>query len=123
MPMKTIKTSALAAALLGGFRSFPLTLVGGMVVGIGEAAVTRYRLDIEDFLGVSGGLPGLERAIPFLLILLVLVVRGRGLPLRSHVTDRLPKLGSGKINLPGLIIASAVFVFLLFAVIGVELFA
>ena len=45
----------------------------------------RYRLDIQNFFGVES-LPGIERAIPFLLILLVLVVRGRGLPLRSHVT-------------------------------------
>ena len=35
--------------------------------------------------------PASSAPIPFLLILLVLVVRGRGLPLRSHVTDRLPE--------------------------------
>ena len=36
-----VTVTAMAAALLGGFRSFPLTLVGGLIVGFGEAAVTR----------------------------------------------------------------------------------
>ena len=107
-----VTVTAMAAALLGGFRSFPLTLLGGFVVGLGEAAVTRYRFDIQDFIGV-GDIPGLERAIPFLLILLVLVVRGRGLPLRSHVSDRLPKLGTGRINVPGLLLVTGIVVLLL----------
>jgi ABC-type branched-subunit amino acid transport system ATPase component/ABC-type branched-subunit amino acid transport system permease subunit len=111
-----VTVTAMAAALLGGFRSFPLTLVGGLIVGIGEAAVTRYRLDIDNFIGVKDGIPGLERAIPFLLILLVLVVRGRGLPLRSHVSDRLPKLGTGRINVPGLLFGTGAVVFLLMTV-------
>jgi ABC-type branched-subunit amino acid transport system ATPase component/ABC-type branched-subunit amino acid transport system permease subunit len=110
-----VTVTAMAAALLGGFRSFPLTLVGGLVVGFGEAAVTRYRFDIQDFIGV-GDIPGLERAIPFLLILLVLVVRGRGLPLRSHIGERLPKLGTGRINVPGLLIGSAVAAYLIIGV-------
>ena len=110
-----VTVTAMAAALLGGFRSFPLTLLGGLIVGFGEAWVVRRRLDIQDFFGV-GDLPGIERAIPFLFILLVLVVRGRGLPLRSHVTDRLPRLGSGKINVRGLVIGSALVLFLLFTV-------
>ena len=110
-----VTVTAMAAALLGGFRSFPLTLLGGLVVGIGESAVTRYRFNIQDFFGV-GDLPGIERAIPFLLILLVLVVHGRGLPLRSHVGERLPKLGTGRINVPGLLIASAVAAFLIMGV-------
>ena len=110
-----VTVTAMAAALLGGFRSFPLTLLGGLVIGIGEAAVTRYRFDIQNFFGV-GELPGLERGIPFLLILLVLVVRGRGLPLRSHVGERLPKLGTGRINVKGLLIATAVMAYLISAV-------
>ena len=107
-----VTVTAMAAALLGGFRSFPLTLVGGLIVGIGESAVTRYRFDIQDFLG--GTINGLERAIPFLFILLILVVRGRGLPLRSHVTDRLPSLGSGHIHVRALLLAAGVLLVLLF---------
>jgi sulfate-transporting ATPase len=84
-------------------------------VGFGESLVTRYRFDIEEFLGI-GVLPGIERAVPFLVILAVLVIRGRGLPLRSHVTDRLPKLGTGRLNVPGILIGAAIAIGLLFGV-------
>jgi ABC-type branched-subunit amino acid transport system ATPase component/branched-subunit amino acid ABC-type transport system permease component len=110
-----VTVAALAAALLGGFRSFPLTLVGGLVVGLGESLVTLYRGDIEDLLG-QDQITGLNRAVPFLVILVVLVIRGRGLPLRSHVTDRLPRLGSGRLNLRGVAVASLVLLVLLFFV-------
>jgi sulfate-transporting ATPase len=107
--------ASLAAALLGGFRSFPLTLLGGLIIGIGEAVVSLYRANIEDFLGVSE-IRGLERCVPFLVILVVLVVRGRGLPLRSHISDRLPRLGTGKVSYTGLAIAVVVVVALVLLV-------
>jgi sulfate-transporting ATPase len=110
-----VTVAALAAALLGGFRSFPMTLLGGMVIGIGEALVTLYRSDIERFFH-QDSLTGLNRGVPFVIILIVLVVRGRGLPLRSHVTDRLPRLGSGELNVRGLLVASAITLALLFGV-------
>ena len=40
---------------------------------------------------------GLGGALPFIIIFIVLPVRGRALPLRSHVLERLPKLGSGRL--------------------------
>jgi ABC-type branched-subunit amino acid transport system ATPase component/branched-subunit amino acid ABC-type transport system permease component len=110
-----VTVAALAAALLGGFRSFPLTLLGGMVIGIGESMVTLYRGNIEDFFH-QDSITGMNRAVPFLAILLVLVVRGRGLPLRSHVTDRLPKLGTGIINFRALTVATVVVLIFLFGV-------
>ncbi|HKE72339.1 MAG TPA: branched-chain amino acid ABC transporter permease/ATP-binding protein [Acidimicrobiales bacterium] len=78
---------ALAAALLGGFASFPLTFLGGLAVGIGEAEVTSH---------VSQ--PGWSTAVPFLLIIAILMIRGQALPLRSHRADRLPRVGSGRIR-------------------------
>ena len=42
--------------------------------------------------------PGLQRALPFVVIVVVLVVRGKALPLRSHVLERLPDLGSGVVT-------------------------
>jgi len=110
-----VTVAALAAALLGAFRSFPLTFVGGLVVGIGEALVTLYRGDIENFFH-QDQITGLNRAVPFLFILLVLVVRGKSLPLRSHVTDRLPRLGTGIINVKGIALVLAVWLVLLFTV-------
>jgi sulfate-transporting ATPase len=110
-----VTVSGLAAALLGGFRSFPLTLVGGLVVGLGEALATRYSSNVEGWLGQSQ-ITGLNRATGFLVILLVLVIRGRSLPLRSHVADRLPTLGTGRVNVPAILAASAVVLVLLFTV-------
>jgi ABC-type branched-subunit amino acid transport system ATPase component/branched-subunit amino acid ABC-type transport system permease component len=96
-----VTVAGLGAALLGGFHSFPMTFAGGLIIGLSEALATRYKGDVERIFH-TGIITGLPRAPAFLVILLVLVVRGRGLPLRSHVADRLPKLGSGRINWRGL---------------------
>jgi ABC-type branched-subunit amino acid transport system ATPase component/branched-subunit amino acid ABC-type transport system permease component len=110
-----VTVAGLAAALLGGFQSFPMTFLGGLVVGLGETLATRYKGDVERWLHQSQ-ITGLNRAAGFLVILLVLVVRGRSLPLRSHVAERLPKLGTGLVNVPGLLIGSALLLVLLFGV-------
>ena len=79
---------ALAAALLGGFSSFWLTLGGGVLVGVIESEAawlsTKY----------SGN--GWGDAAPFLVIIIVLVVRGRGLPIRGERVERVAGLGSGR---------------------------
>lgn len=102
-----VTVAALAAALLGRFESFPLTLLGGLLLGVGEAEMTNYQSEVKNLLHVPT-LTGASQAVPFLVILLVLVVRGRALPLRSHVSDVLPRLGSGRINWPGIIIGAGV---------------
>ena len=101
-----VTVAALAAALLGRFESFPLTLLGGLVLGVGEAQMTNYQTEVKDLLHVQS-LTGASQAVPFLVILLVLVVRGRALPLRSHVSDVLPRLGGGRINWPAIILGVA----------------
>jgi ABC-type branched-subunit amino acid transport system ATPase component/branched-subunit amino acid ABC-type transport system permease component len=102
---------ALAAALLGGFSSFPLTLAGGLFLGIGQSLLLLYTPNIQEFLGV-GTITGLGQALPFLVIAIILVVRGRGLPLRGDPAARLPNLGAG--NVPwGLLLCSGVGVSLL----------
>ena len=97
-----VTVSALAVALVGGFSSFPLTLLGGIALGIAETEVLTYSNDISTFLhdtlGIENGATGLQRALPFLIIVVVLVVRGKALPLRSHVLERLPDLGSGVVT-------------------------
>ncbi|MFV0316467.1 MAG: branched-chain amino acid ABC transporter permease, partial [Microthrixaceae bacterium] len=76
-----VTVAGLGAALLGGFNSFPLTLVGGLIIGVGESMATLYGGDIQDLLGQEL-ITGLNRMPAFIVILIVVVVRGRGLPLR-----------------------------------------
>ena len=110
-----VTVAGLGAALLGGFHSFPLTLVGGLIIGVGEAMATLYGGDITDFLR-QDQITGLNRMPAFLVIFVVVVVRGRGLPLRSHVAVRLPRLGTGQISPRAVLLASAVVLVLLFGV-------
>jgi ABC-type branched-subunit amino acid transport system ATPase component/branched-subunit amino acid ABC-type transport system permease component len=110
-----VTVAGLGAALLGGFHSFPWTLVGGLVIGVGEAMATLYGGDLTDLLH-QDLITGLNRAPAFLVIFLVVVVRGRGLPLRSHVAERLPRLGTGQISMRAVVVASAVLLVLLFGV-------
>ena len=107
-----VTVAALAAALLGGFHSFPLTFVGALVIGVGESLATLYKTDVQDLLHQSR-ITGLSRAPALLVILVALVIRGRGLPLRAQVADRLPKLGSGQINVKALVVAVGVLLLVL----------
>lgn len=78
---------AMSAALLGGFASFPLTFAVAVLLGVAQSLIGRY---------VSQ--PGWASAAPFIVVVAVLVVRGQVLPLRSHVLDRLPAVGSGRVR-------------------------
>ncbi|WP_328429801.1 ABC transporter permease [Streptomyces sp. NBC_00443] len=86
--LTTLLLSALAAALVGRFSSFPVTLAGGLAIGIVQSELTRFGSDVT----------GLASSVPFLFIALVLVARGRALPLRGTFLDRLPALGTGKVR-------------------------
>ena len=87
---------ALAAAVVAGFRSFPLALSAALLIGVLESVSTYVQTKHPDT--VLGFLPtfGLAGAVPLLVIITVLLVRGRALPIRGHVADRLPRLGSGR---------------------------
>ncbi len=97
-----VTISGLAAALVGGFRSFPLTLLGGMILGIGESLMTLYTPNLTSFTHLQV-VTGAQTLVSLVVIIVVLVVRGQSLPLRSHVIERLPKLGTGKTRWPELI--------------------
>ncbi len=85
--MTALILAAMAAALVGNFRSFPVATAAGFAIGIGQALVGRF-----------GEQEGLGPSLPFLVIIVVLVVRGRSLPLRDQYLQQLPMVGSGRIN-------------------------
>ncbi len=86
----------LAAAVVGNLRSFSLTLVGGLLVGVIQSEISRY---------VSA--PGWSDTAPFILILIVLLIRGQDRGLRTQIAERLPRLGTGRVR-PQLVIPAVV---------------
>ena len=91
---------ALAAGIVGRMTSFPLTLLGGIVIGVTQSEIARY--------GAVGGLPA---AVPFLLIVLMLTLRRSGVIVRSQGAVRLPGLGTGNVRPPvvfGLVAVTAI---------------
>ena len=94
--MTNVVLAALAAALVAEFRSFPIALAAGMAIGIGESELTRYVHQ-----------PGVSKSLPFAVIVLILLVRGRALPVRGHFLQRLPRVGNGRLSPIGLIIGVA----------------
>jgi ABC-type branched-subunit amino acid transport system ATPase component/ABC-type branched-subunit amino acid transport system permease subunit len=78
----------LAAALVGQFSSFWLVLAGGLGLGVLQAEMERY---------VHAA--GWADAVPFLVVIALVVLRGRPLPVRGDPLDRPIAVGSGRIRL------------------------
>jgi ABC-type branched-subunit amino acid transport system ATPase component/branched-subunit amino acid ABC-type transport system permease component len=92
---------AMCAALLGGFVSFPVTFAVAVALGIAESLIGRYVSQV-----------GWSSAAPFIVVVVVLIIRGQVLPQRSHVLDRLPAVGSGRVRYPVVIALYAVAAYL-----------
>jgi ABC-type branched-subunit amino acid transport system ATPase component/branched-subunit amino acid ABC-type transport system permease component len=86
-PLSLLIVTALAAALVGGFTSFWLTLAGGLGIGIAESEASR-------FIHTSGS----ASAAPLLIVIALLVIRGRSLPTRGEIGMPLPNLGTGRVQ-------------------------
>jgi ABC-type branched-subunit amino acid transport system ATPase component/branched-subunit amino acid ABC-type transport system permease component len=82
--MTLLLVATMAAALVGSFSSFPITLLGALLIGVAQAEVSNY-VDV----------PGAADALPFLAIVVILTLRGRGLPTRGHVAEQFAELGTG----------------------------
>jgi ABC-type branched-subunit amino acid transport system ATPase component/branched-subunit amino acid ABC-type transport system permease component len=91
----------LAAAVVGRLESLPMTFAGGLILGIAQSEISRY---------VSQ--PGWSDAAPFLLVIVVLIIRGNDRSVRSRLAERLPSVGSGRVRpavVAGWLAAGAVF--------------
>ncbi len=81
---------ALAAALMGGLSSFAWTTAAGLSIGMLQSVVLNYSVRAE---WLPSWIPsgGIQQALPFLLIVATLALRGETLPGRSAVSEsRLP---------------------------------
>jgi branched-chain amino acid transport system permease protein len=82
---------ALAAALVGNFTSFGITIAAGLAIGALRQEVTFFQT--KSWFPSSGGLPipGVREALPFVVIVIFMFLRGRALPQRGAVVaGRLP---------------------------------
>ncbi|MDW3179811.1 MAG: ABC transporter permease [Acidimicrobiia bacterium] len=78
--------SSLAAALLGRMSSFVVAAAAGMALGILDQQLFRIEFEWESLPDI-----GIRRALPFLAVALVMVIRGEALPSRGAVVAaRLP---------------------------------
>jgi sulfate-transporting ATPase len=90
-----IVVPALAAALIGRFTNFGMTVLAALAIGVLQAEIPQLGF-VKD--QTDGSLAGLPDAVPVLLIAIITAVRGRGRLSRGEVTSRLPLPGSGRLN-------------------------
>lgn len=93
-----IVIAALAAALVGEFKSLGVTSVAAFGIGAVESLLTTAFI----------ASPGWSQAVPFFVIVLVLALRGSGIPSRVEaVTERLPLAPYPKLSWRTIILTAA----------------
>jgi sulfate-transporting ATPase len=100
--MTNLILAAIAAALVAQFRSFPVALLAGLAIGIAQTELNRFVHQ-----------PGFGDSVPFIVIVAVLVITGQALPLRDYFLQRLPSIGTGRINWRGIAFGAALTTLLL----------
>lgn len=78
--LAAVAMRAFPAAIVGGLDSIPGALVGGLIIGVTEAFASGFQQEIA-FLG-----RGIGDVVPFIVMLLVLIVRPQGLFGRKELT-------------------------------------
>jgi branched-subunit amino acid ABC-type transport system permease component len=93
-----IMIAALAAALVGGFKYLGITAAAAFAIGAVESLLTTAFITQ----------PGWSQAVPFFVIVLVLAVRGSGIPSRVEaIAQRLPLAPYPKLSWPAIVISAA----------------
>ena len=79
---------ALAAALIGSLKSVPITIAGGIALGMANSLLRERSDDWFEWTRIERGIVS---ALPLIVIVAVLFLRGRSLPVRGTVEEqRLP---------------------------------
>ncbi|QIZ38017.1 ATP-binding cassette domain-containing protein [Saccharopolyspora sp. ASAGF58] len=87
---------AMAAALIGRFESFLITLVSGVAIGILQSETSLF---VEN--------RGWSTAVPLLVIIVILVTRGTYIPGKAESSQRVAKVGPGRIGPQGIVLTVA----------------
>ena len=102
-PLLFLVVPALAAAMIGRFTSIPWTVLGALLLGIGESLLVRYQIDLFPPEYANGW----DKAFPFLVIVALLVLRGTPFPARAEVMTLLPKVRPAGVSVPVVVAAFA----------------
>ncbi|SNQ51130.1 conserved membrane hypothetical protein [Frankia canadensis] len=97
-----ILLAALAVCVVASFRSFGIAFAAGIAMGVLQSELTRY-----------GNVTGLSQAAPFLVIMVMMTLRGRSLPLRDFMNERQPEVGSGRVRVGRLLVGAVVAIVLI----------
>lgn len=100
--MTSLVLAALAAALVADFKSFPIATAAGYVLGMGQTLIGRF-WDQQ----------GAGQSLPFLIIIAMLVFKGRSIPTRDHYLRRLPAIGNGRMSWDWTIFLTGAVVFIM----------
>ncbi|HRD99838.1 MAG TPA: hypothetical protein PLV68_00985, partial [Ilumatobacteraceae bacterium] len=100
--MTSLVLAALAAALVADFKSFPIATAAGYLLGMGQTLVGNYWTQ-----------QGVGQSLPFIVIIVVMVVRGRAIPMRDHFLQKLPTVGSGRMSWDWTLFLTGAVVFLM----------
>jgi ABC-type branched-subunit amino acid transport system ATPase component/ABC-type branched-subunit amino acid transport system permease subunit len=91
---------ALAAALVGRFSSFGITVLAALGIGIVQSEISLFQPDIAKAFGMSTpSLTGLAQAVPLAIILVFMIATGRSRLQRGETLASLPRPGSGRVSL------------------------
>ena len=93
-PIVLMLVPAFAAALIGNFRSYYVTLAGALGLGMAQALTTRYVGDVVPPEYATGW----ADAIPLIVIAVILTVRGTALTARGEHSVRMPRVGRVRPN-------------------------
>ncbi len=96
---------ALAAALVGRFSSFGITVLAALGIGVIQSELSLFQPDIAKGLGMSAAsLTGIAEAVPLAIILVYMIVTGRSRLQRGETLARLPLPGNGRVSLLPLVV-------------------
>ncbi|MCU1481267.1 MAG: Amino acid/amide transporter rane protein 1, family /amino acid/amide transporter rane [Subtercola sp.] len=105
---------ALAAALVGRFQSFAITVIAAIGIGVLQSELSYFQTNIADAFKMDpASLVGLPEMVPLVIIIVVLVLTGRSRPGRGESSESLPLPGPGILRPGTLAIAIAIGVALL----------
>jgi ABC-type branched-subunit amino acid transport system ATPase component/ABC-type branched-subunit amino acid transport system permease subunit len=106
---------ALAAALVGRFSSFTITVGAALLIGVITAVLSLQQAGIASALGAqSSSLGDLPDVVPLLIIVVAMTMRGRARLQRGESIARLPMPGDGRVPIGKTAIGIAVALTLMF---------